>query len=143
MFTGNFLCTSFKVELLKGVHDFSVGGHTFKVALYGESAALNAATTAYTTSGEIPSAGGYTAGGLTLTQLEPASDGTTAVGSFAEAVIPEATLSARGALIYNSSVAGNPAVMVLDFGALRAVSGQDFRLQFPPLTAAAAILRIA
>lgn len=136
MFTGNFLCTSFKVELLKGVHDFSVGGHVFKLALYTEGATLDAATTAYNTTDEIPPTGGYTTGGVTLSQIAPVTDGTTALVSFGTATI-SGTISARGGLIYNSSVAGNPAVLVLDFGLVRTSVGGTFTVQFP-----AAIVRI-
>jgi hypothetical protein len=142
MFTGNYLCTSFKVELLKGVHDFSVGGHVFKLALYNESATLSAATTAYSATDEIPATGGYIAGGVTLSQLAPAADGTTALVSFATATV-SGEISARGGLIYNSSVAGNPAVMVLDFGLVRSSVGSVFTVQFPLANADTAILRIS
>ena len=133
------MCTSFKRELLLGVHDFSA--HTFRIALYTSTADLTPATTAYTTSGEVVGSG-YTASGAALTAVPPTTDGSTALVSFEDAAWPAATFSARGALIYNSSVAGNPAVAVLDFGADKTVAGQTFNVRFPAATAAAAIVRI-
>jgi hypothetical protein len=133
------MCTSFKRELLLGVHDFST--HSFKIALYGSAATLNAATSAYTSAGEVSGAG-YTAGGLVLVTTPPTTDGTTALVSFGTASWPAATFAARGALVYNSSVAGNPAVVVLDFGSEKAVSGQQFNVTFPAAAAATAIVRI-
>lgn len=146
------MCTSFKRELLLATHSFNT--HTFKIALYTSSADLSPSTTAYTTSGEVVGSG-YTVGGATLTALRlgppavfgtptvPAIDGTTALVSFADVSWPAATLTARGALLYSSSVAGNPAVAVLDFGADRTVSGQTFNVRFPAATAATAIVRVA
>lgn len=133
------MCTSFKRELLLATHNFNAA--TFKIALYTSSADLSPSTTAYTTSGEVVGSG-YTAGGATLTVVAPAIDGTTALVSFADVSWPAATLTARGALLYSSSVAGNPAVAVLDFGADRTVSGQTFNVRFPAATAATAIVRI-
>jgi hypothetical protein len=141
-FTGNFLCTSFKVELLKGIHNFSAaGGDTFKIALYDNNAAFTAATTAYTTSDEIVGSG-YTAGGNTLTNIDPTSSGTTAFLDFADTTWSAATITARGALIYNSSAVGNPAVAVLDFGGDKTSTAGDFTVVFPAASAAAAIVRI-
>jgi hypothetical protein len=115
-FTGNFLCTSFKVELLAGTHNFTTGtGDTFKLALYDNSAAFTAATTAYTVTNEV-SGTGYSAGGGTLTNVTPTSSGTTAFIDFADLTFSTATITAYGALIYNSSAAGDPAVCILDFG---------------------------
>ena len=115
-FSGNFLSTSFKKELLEAVHNFkNSGGSTFKIALYTNSASFNAATTAYTTSNEITGTG-YTAGGNTLTRVDPTSSGTTAFTDFADTTWSSSTITARGALIYNDSASGNPAVAVLDFG---------------------------
>ena len=142
-FTGNFLCTSFKVELLKAVHNFSAaGGDTFKIALYDNNASFTAATTAYTTSDEVTGSG-YTAGGNTLTNIEPTSSGTTAFLDFADTTWSTATITARGALIYNSSAAGNPAVAVLDFGADKTSTAGDFTVVFPTASASDAIVRIA
>ena len=140
-FSGNYLCTSFKVELLRGVHDFP--DHAFRLALYGESATLTAATTAYTAAGEIVASGGYTAGGVFLAPSMPTVAGTAAVVSFATLTVAGPGLRARGALIYNSTVAGNPAVAVLDFGLLRGGTGTGIVIAFPAVTAADAILRIA
>ena len=142
-FTGNFLCTSFKVELLKGVHNFTnATGDTFKIALYTSSATLDASTTAYSATNEV-SGTGYTAGGNTLTNVTPTSSGTTAYLDFADTTWSSATITARGALIYNSSAAGNPAVAVLDFGADKTSTAGDFTVVFPTADASNAIVRIA
>lgn len=142
-FTGNYLCTSFKVEVLKGVHNFSAsGGDVFKIALYTSSATLDATTTAYSATNEV-SGTGYTAGGNTLTNIEPTSSGTTAYLDFADTTWSTATITARGALIYNSSAVGNPAVAVLDFGADKTSTAGDFTVVFPTADASNAIVRIA
>lgn len=136
------LCTSFKAELLQGVHDFRLaGGDDFKVALYESSAVLNAATTAYAATGET-SGPGYAAGGKSLTRVDPATDGTTAFADFADVSWPDASFSARGALIYNAT-AGNRAVAVLDFGEDKRVSSGSFTIQFPTADADNAIIRIS
>lgn len=140
MFTGNHLTTSFKEELLRGVHDFTA--HTFKLALYTDAATLDASTTAYTTSGEVTGSG-YTAGGAALTAIAPTSSGTTALVTFSDVSWPAATLTARGGLVYNSSVEGNPTVAVLDFGADKVSAGTTFSVSFPPATAQRAVIRIA
>ena len=106
------VCTSFKVELLKGVHNFTATtGNTFKIALYTSSASLGAGTTAYSTSNEITNSSGtaYTAGGATLTSVTPTSDSTTAVCDFSDVSFTSASFTANGCLIYNSSASGNPA----------------------------------
>jgi hypothetical protein len=142
-FTGNFLCTSFKVELLAGTHNFTTGtGDTFKLALYDNSAAFTAATTAYTVTNEV-SGTGYSAGGGTLTNVTPTSSGTTAFIDFDDLTFSTATITARGALIYNSSAAGNPAVCILDFGADKTSTAGDFTIVFPTANASNAIVRIA
>jgi hypothetical protein len=142
-FTGNFLCTSFKVELLAGTHNFTTGtGDTFKLALYDNSAAFTAATTAYTVTNEV-SGTGYSAGGSALTNVTPTSSGTTAFIDFADLTFSTATITARGALIYNSSAAGNPAVCILDFGADKTSTAGDFTIVFPTADASNAIVRIA
>jgi hypothetical protein len=142
-FTGNFLCTSFKVEILKGVHDFTNGtGDTFKIALYTSSATLSATTTAYSATNEV-SGTAYVAGGTALTNITPTSSGTTAYLDFNDAVWSLATITARGALIYNSSAAGNPAVAVLDFGADKTSTGGDFTVVMPATGASTAIVRVA
>jgi hypothetical protein len=138
-------CTSFKQQLLEGVHDFrAVGGDTFKIALYTEAATLNSTTTAYTTTGEIVGSG-YTAGGLVLTNVTPSQYNLAGVCSFENISWPAASFSARGALIYNSTPAHtytNPAVVVLDFGTLRAAVSNTFTVQFPLVTDLSAIIRI-
>ena len=142
-FTGNFLCTSFKVELLESVHNFTTGtGDTYKLALYDNSASFTAATTAYTATNEV-SGTGYSAGGGTLTNVTPTSSGTTAFIDFADLTFSTATITARGALIYNSSAAGNPAVCILDFGADKTSTAGDFTIVFPTADASNAIVRIA
>ena len=142
-FSGNFMCTSFKKELLYGVHDFDLSsGDTFKIALYTNSASFNAATTAYTTSNEVTGTG-YTAGGNTLTRVDPTSSGTTAFTDFADTTWSSSTITARGALIYNDSAAGDPAVIVLDFGADKTSTNGDFTVVFPTADASNAIIRIA
>lgn len=140
MFTGNYLATSFKTELLSGVHDFT--SHTFKLALFTDAATLDASTVAYTTDNEVAGAG-YIAGGVALVATPPSSDGTTALVSFGDAVWAGATLTARGGLVYNSSVAGSPAVAVLDFGSAKVANDTTFTVQFPAAAAAAALVRIA
>lgn len=143
-FTGNFLCTSFKTELLKGVHNFSAsGGDTFKLALYTNSASFDAATTAYTATNEVGNSGSYSAGGGTLTNVNPTSSGTTAFLDFDDVSFTSATITARGALIYNSSAAGNPVVAVLDFGSDKTSTTGTFTIQFPTADASNAIVRIA
>ena len=131
-------CTSFKVELLTGTHDFN--SDTFKIALYTGAATLGTDTTAYSTSNEISTLG-YTAGGNILTvSTTPTSSGTTAYISFANTSWSSA-LTARGALIYNSSKS-NKAVAVLDFGADKTSSG-TFTVTFPTADATSAIIRIS
>ncbi len=142
-FSGNFLCTSFKKELLEAVHNFkNSGGSTFKIALYTNSASFDASTTAYTATNEV-SGTGYSAGGNTLTRVDPTSSGTTAFTDFADTTWSSSTITARGALIYNDSAAGNPAVAVLDFGADKTSTNGDFTVVFPTADASNAIIRIA
>ena len=134
------MCTSFKQELLEGVHDFTTD--TFKIALYTSSATLSAATTAYSATNEV-SGTGYTAGGNTLTVVNPTTSGTTAYVDFNDTTWSSATITARGAVIYNSTAAGNPAVAVLDFGADKTSTAGDFTVSFPTADASNAIIRIA
>ena len=142
-FTGNFLCTSFKVELLAGTHNFTTStGDTYKLALYDNSASFTAATTAYTATNEV-SGTGYSAGGGTLTNVTPTSSGTTAFIDFADLTFSTATITAYGALIYNSSAAGDPAVCILDFGGAKTSTAGDFTIVFPTADASNAIVRIA
>jgi len=142
-FSGNFMCTSFKKELLEGVHDFlNSGGDTFKIALYTNSASFNAATTAYTTSNEVTGTN-YTAGGNTLTRVNPATSGTTAFTDFADTTWSSSSITARGAMIYNDTASGNPAVVILDFGSDKTSTNGDFTVVFPAADASNAIIRIA
>lgn len=150
------MCSSFKAELLLAVHDFrATGGDTFKIALYSAAASIDANTTAYTTSGEITGTN-YTAGGIALTNLGVATYNNTASSGtgfvdFADATFPNVTITARGALIYNTtpsadsntgSVLVNPAVAVLDFGSDKTATNGDFTIMFPAATSTAAIIRI-
>lgn len=143
-FTGNFMCTSFKTELLRGVHNFTAStGNTFKLALYTNSASFTAATTAYTSTNEVPNSGTYTAGGGTLTNVTPTSSGTTAFTDFADITFTSATITARGAMIYNDTAAGDPSVVILDFGSDKSSTAGDFQIVFPTADASNAIIRIA
>ena len=142
-FSGNFMCTSFKKELMEGVHNFkNSGGSTFKLALYDNNASFTAATTAYTTSDEV-SGTGYSAGGGSLTRVDPSTSGTTALTDFADLTFSSATITARGALIYNDTASGDPSIVVLDFGADKTSSAGDFTIIFPTADASNAIIRIA
>ena len=134
------MCSSFKEELLKGVHDFE--NDTFKMALYTSSATLDASTTAYTVTNEV-SGTGYTAGGQALDSPTVTLSGTTAFVDFADETWTGASITARGALIYNSTAAGNPAVAVFDFGADKTSTAGDFVVQFPTADASSAVVRIA
>ena len=139
------VCTSFKVELLKGVHNFTATtGNTFKIALYTSSASLGASTTAYSTSNEITNSSGtaYTAGGATLTSVTPTTSGTTAICDFADVSYTSASFTANGALIYNDSQS-DKAVAVIAFGGDKTVSSGTFTIQFPTADASNAIIRIA
>jgi hypothetical protein len=143
-FTGNFMCTSFKQELLTGTHDFTNStGNTFKLALYDNSASFTAATTAYTATNEVSNSGTYTAGGGALTNVTPTTSGTTAFTDFADITFTSATITARGALIYNDTATGDPSVVVLDFGSDKSSTSGDFQIVFPTADSSSAIIRIA
>jgi hypothetical protein len=137
------MATSFKVQILGGDFDFSSGtADTFKIALFTSAATLGAATTAYATTNEVTGTN-YVAGGNTLTiSANPASTGTTAFLDFADTTWANATITARGALIYKSG-GGNPAVAVLDFGSDKTSTAGDFTIVFPAADASNAIIRIA
>ena len=140
------VCTSFKVELLKGVHDFTATtGNTFKIALYTSSATLGASTTAFSATNEITNSSGtaYTSGGASLTSITPTTDSTTAVCDFTDVSFTSASFTANGALIYNSSASGNPACAVIAFGSDKTVTSGTFTIQFPTADASNAIIRIA
>ena len=150
------LCTSFKQEILQGIHNFTNGsgggtttstgsGNTFKIALFTSSASLGASTTAYADSNQA-SGTGYSAGGNTLTNVTPTTSSTTALVDFADTTWSSSTITARGALIYNSSTtagSANRAVAVLDFGTDKTTSSGDFTITFPTADASSAIIRIA
>jgi hypothetical protein len=144
------MCTSFKQELMLGTHNFATGGNAFKIALYAEggggksstTATLGAATTAYTTTGEVANSGSYAAGGGTLTKVAPATSGTTAFTDFADISFTTATITAMGALIYNDTN-GDKAVAVLDFSSNKTSTSGTFTVQFPTADASNAIIRIA
>jgi hypothetical protein len=145
------MCTSFKTELLTGTHNFTnTSGNTFKLALYAISsggkssttATLGATTTAFVTTGEVATSGSYATGGGALSNVTPSASGTTAITDFADLSFTTATITARGALIYNSS-ATNKAVAVLDFGADKTSTSGTFTIQFPTADASNAIIRIA
>ena len=137
------MCTSFKKELMTATHNFTnSSGNTFNLALYTSSASLGAATTAYTTTAET-SGTGYTAKGAALTNVTPTSSGTTGFADFADLTFSTVTITARGAMIFNDTATGDPAVCILDFGADKSASSGDFTVQFPVASAGAAIIRIA
>ena len=144
------MCTSFKQELMLGTHNFATGGNAFKIALYAEggggksstTATLGAATTAYTTTGEVANSGSYAAGGGTLTKVAPTTSGTTAFTDFADISFTTATITAMGALIYNDTN-GDKAVAVLDFSTNKTSTSGTFTVQFPTADASNAIIRIA
>ena len=150
------LCTSFKQEILQGIHNFTNGsgggtttstgtGNTFKIALFTSSASLGAGTTAYADSNQV-SGTGYSSGGNTLTNVTPTTSSTTALTDFADTTWSSSTITARGALIYNSSTtagSANRAVAVLDFGSDKTTSAGDFTITFPTADASSAIIRIA
>ena len=139
------ICTSFKVELLKGVHNFTATtGDTFKIALYDSDATLGAGTTAFSTSEEITNTSGtaYTSGGATLTSVTPTSSSTTAICDFADVSFSSASFTANGALIYNSSDS-NAAVCAIAFGSDKTATNGTFTIQFPTADATNAIISLA
>ena len=144
--------TSFKVEILRAVHNFTAStGNTFKIALMKATAVgsgtYGAATTSYTNltsnSDELANGSGYTTGGNTLVSVTPVADGTTAVCDFDNTTWSTATFTTCGAIIYNDTATGDPACAVLSFGGDQTVSSGDFQIQFPVAAAATAIIRIA
>lgn len=135
--------SSFKQELLTATHNFTTTtGDVFKIALYTSAATLGTGTTVYSTSNEVASTGNYVAGGNTLTNITPTLSGTTALTDFADTTWAAATITANGALIYNSSKS-DKAVAVLAFGSDKSSTDGDFVIIFPTADAANAIIRIA
>ena len=140
------VCTSFKVELLKAVHNFTASsGNTFKIALYTSSASLGAATTAYSSTNEISNTSGsaYSAGGATLTSVTPVASSTTAVCDFNDVSYTSASFTANGCIIYNDSASGDPACVVIAFGGDKTVTSGTFTIQFPTADSSNAIIRLA
>jgi hypothetical protein len=135
------MCTSFKQEILTATHNFTLAANTFKIALYTSTATMSATTTAYSATNEV-SGTNYVAGGNTLTNVTPTTSGTTALTDFADTTWSSATITANGALIYNSS-ASNKAVVVLAFGADKTSTAGDFTIVFPVADASNAIIRIS
>jgi len=141
MAISNDMCTSFRKQLLEGVHDFRLsGGDTFKIALYTSAANLDDTTTIYSATNET-SGTNYTAGGENLTRVDPTTSGTTAYTDFEDQTWSSASFTANGALIYNSS-ASNAAVVTLAFGGDKTASDGNFTVQFPNADATNAIIRI-
>ena len=136
------VANSFKKEILEGIHDLESGGDVFKLALYDSSANLSAATTSFTTGGEVGDTGQYVSGGGTLTGQTTSLDTGVAIVDFAELSFTGVTLTARGALIYNTSES-NKAVAVLDFGGDKTATAGTFTIQFPTFNSTNAILRIS
>lgn len=129
---------------MQAVHNFTAStGNTFKLALYDNSASFTAATTAYTNTNEVANSGTYSAGGGTLTNITPTTSGTTAFTDFDDLSFTSATITAFGALIYNDTAAGDPAVCVLDFGGAKTSTSGTFQIIFPAADASNAIIRIA
>ena len=136
------VANSFKKEILEGIHDLESGGDVFKLALYTSAANLSAATTSFTTGSEVGNTGQYSSGGGTLTGQQTSLDTGVAIVDFAELSFTGVTLTARGALIYNTSES-NKAVAVLDFGGDKSATAGPFTIQFPTFNSTAAILRIS
>lgn len=137
------MCTSFKVELLQGIHNFTAStGDVFKLALYTSTATLGASTTVYSATNEVANSGTYSAGGGTLTNITPTASSTTALTDFDDLSFTSATITARGALIYNTTDS-NKAVCVLDFGGDKISTAGTFTIQFPAATSTDAIIRIS
>ena len=142
--TTNAICNTFKKELLEATHNFSnPGGNTFKLAMYTNSATLGKSTTSFTTGNEVTSPSGYSSGGKALVNTGTSVASDTAITDFSDLSFTGVTLTARGALIYNDSATGDPAVAVLDFGGDKTATAGTFTIQFPAFTTSAAILRIA
>ncbi len=140
------MCTSFKTELLEGKHDFTNGQDTYKLALFTSAATLDATTTDYSTTNEVTGTG-YAAGGGTLVNVTPTSSGTTAFTDFNDLTFSASTITANGAMIYNTQTGGGSgttdAVVILAFGSDKTSTNGDFTIQFPTADATNAIIRIA
>ena len=145
--TTNAICDSFKKELLQAKHDFDTSSDTYKLAMFTNSASLGKSTTNYTTRNEVSSPSGYTAGGKALVNQGVKVSSSVAITDFADLSFVGVTLTARGALIYNTTTDGGSgttdAVAVLDFGGDKTATAGTFTIQFPAFTTSAAILRLA
>ena len=137
------ICNSFKTQILTAVHNFTQGGNQFKLALYTSSANLSKSTTQYVTTAEVANGNGYTTEGIVLTNVTPALSGDVACCDFSDVSFTSASFTTRGCLIYNETVANDPAVCVIDFGGDKTVSSGTFTIQFPAADASNAIVRIA
>jgi hypothetical protein len=143
--TTNAICNSFKKELLQADHNFDTAGNSgnkFKLALYTSTATLGKSTTSFTTGGQVTSPAGYTSGGKALVNTGTSLSVNTAITNYSNLSFTGVTLTARGALIYNTSNT-NTAVCVLDFGGDKTATAGTFTVQFPAFTSTAAILRIS
>ena len=144
--TTNAICNSFKKELLQGKHDFDTSSDTYKLAMYTSQATLGASTENYITSNEVANTGQYSAGGGTLVNQGVKVSSAVAITNFANLSFTGVTLTARGALIYNTTTDGGTnttdAVAVLDFGGDKTATAGTFTIQFPAFTTSAAILRL-
>lgn len=146
--TTNAICNSFKKELLEGQHNFSnPGGDTFKLAMFTSAATLGKSTTNYATTNEVSSPSGYSAGGKALVNQGTSIASDVAITDFADLSFTGVTLTARGALIYNTTTGSGSnttdAVAVLDFGGDKTATSGTFTIQFPAFTTSASILRIS
>ena len=147
--TTNAICNSFKKELLAGKHDFDTApnGDTYKLAMFTSQATLGASTENYATTNEVSSPSGYTAGGKALVNSGVKVSSGVGITSFFNLSFTGVTLTARGALIYNTTTDGGSnttdAVAVLDFGSDKTATSGTFTIQFPSFTTSAAILRLA
>lgn len=137
------MCTSFKQELLQGLHDFRTTGDTFKIALYTSSATLGASTTGYSATNEVANGNGYTTAGNTLSKVNPTTSGTTAFTDFSDTSWTSSSFTANGCLIYNDTESGDPAVSSHAFGGDQTVASGTLTLVFPTADASNAIIRIA
>ena len=145
--TTNAICNSFKKELLQGKHDFDTSSDTYKLAMYTSQASIGASTENYSTTNEVSASGQYSAGGGTLVNQGVKVSSGVSITSFANLSFTGVTLTARGALIYNTTTDGGTnttdAVCVLDFGGDKTATSGTFTIQFPAFTTSAAILRLS
>jgi hypothetical protein len=140
--TTNAICNSFKGQILRAIHNFTAStGNTFKLALYQTDATLGASTTSFTTTQQVSSAG-YVSGGKALVNSGVLVTGAVAFTNFSNVSFTGVTLTAQGALIYNDTAAGDPAVCVLDFGGPKTATAGTFTVQFPAFQTDSAIIRI-